>query len=149
MKHEWLLKRNCSLAPRQVAIAYGVMCLFAFAVAAVFAWYGVWIILAFAALEMAAVGLALLGYARHALDHEHIALSEGCLLVEQVQAGELKLIRLDPCWTRIALPDRKHTLIRLESRGVKVEIGRFVSEGTRQQVAQELRHELRASSFLA
>jgi uncharacterized membrane protein len=148
MKHEWLLKRNCSLSPRQLAVAYGLLCLVAFAIAAVFALHGVWIIFAFALLEMLAVALALLNYARHATDHEHIALSEGCLLVERVQAGKLKLIRLDPYWTRIALPDRKHTLIRLESRGVKVEIGGFVSEEKRQEVAEELRQELRGNAFL-
>lgn len=149
MKHEWLLKRNCSLSPRQVAVAYGLLCLFAFAIAAVFAVHGVWFVFAFTLLEMAAVGAALLHYARHATDHEHIALSEGCLLVERVQAGQLSQVRLDPCWTKIALPGRKRTLIQLESRGVKVEVGGFVSEEIRQEVAQELRRELRGSSYLA
>ena len=149
MEHEWLLKRNCSLSPRQVALAYGLLCLFAFAIAAAFAVHGIWFVFAFALLEMAAVGLALLHYARHATDHEHIVLSEGCLLVERVLAGELSQVRLDPCWTRIALPGRQRTLIQLESRGVKVEVGGFVSEEIRQEVAQELRRELRASSYLA
>ena len=149
MKHEWLLKRNCSLSPRQVAVAYGLLCLFAFAIAGVFALHGFWVVFLFAVLEMIAVAAALLHYARHATDHEHIALSEGCLLVERVQAGELSQVRLDPCWTRIALPGRQHTLIRLESRGVRVEVGGFVSEEIRQGVGEELRRELRASSYLA
>lgn len=149
MKHEWLLKRNCSLSPRQVAVAYGLLCLFAFAIAAVFALHGFWIVLVFALLEMMAVAAALLHYARHATDHEHIALSEGCLLVERVQAGRLSQVRLDPCWTRIALPGNTHTLIRLESRGIKVEVGGFVSEEIRQEIGEELRRELRGSSYLA
>ena len=149
MKHEWLLKRNCSLSPRQVAVAYGLLCLCAFAIAGVFALHGFWFVLAFALLEMAAVAGALLHYARHATDHEHIALSEGCLLIERVLAGELSQVRLDPCWTRIALPGHQHALIRLESRGVKVEIGGFVSEEVRQEIGEELRRELRSSSYLA
>jgi uncharacterized membrane protein len=149
MKHEWLLKRNCSLSPRQVGLVYGSLCGAVVMFSLVFALYGIWFVLAFAALETAGVALALLQYARHATDHEHIALSDGCLLVERVEAGRLRQIRLDPCWTRIALPTRRRSLIRLESRGVKVEIGCFVSEEMRQQVAQELRRELHNSSFLA
>lgn len=148
MKNEWLLKRNCSMSPRQVGIAYGVLCLFTFAIAAAFALHGYWLVLAFALIEACGIALALLHYTRHATDHEHIALSDGCLLVERIQAGQLHQVRLDPYWTRIALPSHQQTLIRLESRGVKVEIGGFVSEETRQQVAEELRNELRSSSFL-
>jgi uncharacterized membrane protein len=149
MKHEWVLKRNCSLSPRQLALAYGLLCLGAFAIALVFALQGIWAVLAFALLEMAGIACALLHYARHALDREHIALSDGCLLVERVQAGHCERVRLDPNWTRIVLPDsRRRTLIQLESRGVRVEVGAFVSEAIRQQVAQELRRELRHTSFL-
>jgi uncharacterized membrane protein len=149
MKHEWLLKRNCSMSPRQVALAYGSLCGGAVALSLLFALQALWFMLAFASLETAGVALALLQYARHATDHEHIALSEGCLLVERVEAGSVQQIRLDPCWTRIAVPTHQRSLIRLESRGVKVEVGCFVSEEMRQQVARELRDKLRGSSFLA
>jgi uncharacterized membrane protein len=149
MKHEWLLKRNCSMSPRQSALAYGSLCGGAVVLSLLFALHGLWFMLAFATLETAGVALALLQYARHATDHEHIALSDGCLLVERVEAGSVQQIRLDPCWTRIAVPTRQRSLIRLESRGVKVEVGCFVSEEMRQQVARELRDELRRSSFLA
>jgi uncharacterized membrane protein len=149
MKHEWLLKRNCSLSPRQVGWAYGLLCLGAIGIALLFALLGIWFVFAFAVLEMAGLALALLHYARHATDREHVALSDGCLLVERIEAGERRQVRLDPYWTRIAVPDRQRSLIRLESRGVRVEIGGFVSEEVRQQVAQELRRELRSRSFLA
>jgi uncharacterized membrane protein len=149
MKREWILKRNCSLSPRQLALAYGLLCAGAIAIALVFVLQGIWFVLVFALLETAGIACALLHYTRHALDREHIALSEGCLLVERVQAGHCERVRLDPSWTRIVLPDsRRHTLIRLESRGVKVEVGSFVSEAIRQQVAQELRRELHDSSYL-
>jgi uncharacterized membrane protein len=149
MKREWVLKRNCSLSPRQLALAYAVLCSGALGIALIFVLQGIWYVLAFALLELAGIACALLHYARHALDREHIALSEGCLLVERVQAGHCERVRLDPSWTRIVLPDsRRRTLIQLESRGVKVEVGSFVSETIRQQVAQELRRELRGSSYL-
>lgn len=148
MTHEWLLKRNCSLSPCQAVRAYGTLCAVVLAVGLVFTLRGAWFVFAFALVEVLAVMVALRHYARHATDQEHIALSDGCLLIERIEAGHLKQVRLDPCWTRIVLPERKRTLIQLESRGVKVEIGEFVSEEARRKVAQELRQELRASSYL-
>jgi uncharacterized membrane protein len=150
MNREWLLKRNCSLSPRQLGIAYALLCSGALGIALIFVLQGIWFVFAFAVLELAGIAWALLHYARHALDHEHIALTERCLLVERVQAGHREQIRLDPTWTRIALPDqRRRALIRIESRGVKVEVGSFVSEAVRQQVAQELRRALRGNSLLS
>lgn len=146
-QHEWFLKRNCSMSPRQVAIAYGLLCLFTFTIASVFAVRGMWLVLVYALLETGGLAIALLHYARHATDQEHIALSEGCLLVERIQAGECKQVRLDPYWTRIGLPTRRHRLIQIESRGVRLEVGGFVSEEMRKQVADELRRELRAASY--
>lgn len=157
MNQEWRLARNCSLTPRQVARAYAVLCCASGAVAAGFLLRGVWIILAFSCCELALVGLALLVYARHALDHERIALSEHCLLVECVQAGRRRQARLDPLWTRVLEGGHaghdghdggRHALLRLESRGVQVEVGRFVTEARRRQVAAELRQALRGISVM-
>jgi uncharacterized membrane protein len=149
MHLEWTLARNCSLSPRQVARAYGVLCLGSVAVAVGFLLHGVWMILAFTLTELTLVGLALLIYARHALDHERIALSEHCLLVECVQAGQALEARLDPLWTRVLEPGGgKRGMVRLESRGTSVEVGRFVTESRRRQVARELRHALRSISVM-
>lgn len=149
MEREWVLKRNCALTPGQLAVAYGLLCLMALSIAAPFALRGMWLVLAFALLELGGATLAFLYYARHATDQEHVALGDGCLLVERMNAGRLEQTRLDPCWTKITLPARTHPLIRLESRGVLVEIGSFVSEKERCEVARELRQQLRASSLLA
>ncbi|WP_426210641.1 DUF2244 domain-containing protein [Massilia sp. TWP1-3-3] len=148
MTREWRLKRNCSLSPRQVGKAYGTLAGFVLAIGLAFAARGVWFVFAFGVLELVALAWALLYYASHATDQEHVALTDGCLLIERIEAGEVKQIRLDPYWTKIAVPSRRHTLIALESRGVKVELGAFVSLEEREKVAQELRRELRASSVL-
>jgi uncharacterized membrane protein len=149
MQREWLLKRNCSLTPRQLAKAYLLLCAGSFSIALAFTLQGIWIVLAFALVEMTVVGAALLHYARHALDREHIALTERCLLVERTEGAHTEQVRLDPTWTRIALPDDRRALIALESRGTRVEVGAFVTEATRRQVARELRRELRDASWLA
>jgi uncharacterized membrane protein len=144
-KREWLLKRNCSLSPRQFVISYVVLCLMTSMVTAHFVWHGAWIVLLFALLELSAVALAFLHYARHALDHEHIALADGCLLVEQVEAGRTRQIRLDPCRTRISAPQRPQDLICLQANGMHIEVGRFVTAPKRSQLAQELQRNLSSS----
>jgi uncharacterized membrane protein len=101
MLYECTLQRNCSMTPRQVARAYGVLCALSLAVALAFLLHGVWIVLAFSLLELSCVGLALLLYGRHALDRERISLSSECLLVECVQAEVRSQARLDPLWTRV------------------------------------------------
>ena len=149
MSREWTLQRNCSLSPRQVALAYAVLCAGSLAVAVAFLLHGIWFVLAFSLVELALVGLAMLVYARHATDHEHIALSDASLLVECVQADHIEHVRLDPLWTRVIVPDeRRRSLVALESRGVKVEIGRFVTDARRRQVARELRQALRGVSVM-
>jgi uncharacterized membrane protein len=149
MTREWTLRRNCSLSPRQVARAYAVLCLGSLAVAVGFLVHGIWFVLAFALVELALVGLAMLVHARHATDHERIALSESGLLVTCVRADRRELVRLDPLWTRVVVPDeRPRTLVQLESRGVTVEIGRFVDDRQRRQVARELRQALRRVSVM-
>jgi uncharacterized membrane protein len=49
-----------------------------------------------------------------------------------------------------AAPDgQRRALITLESRGVRVEVGRFVGDAQRRQVARELRLALRQVSVLS
>jgi uncharacterized membrane protein len=145
MTREWTLQRNCAMSPRQVALAYAVLCAGSLAVSlAVFLLHGIWVVFAFSLLELALVGLAMLIYARHALDHETIALSDACLLVDCVEADHHEQARLDPLWTRVSVGE----LIKLESRGVKVEVGRFVTEARRRQVERELRQALRSVSAM-
>jgi uncharacterized membrane protein len=150
MTREWTLQRNCAMSPRQVALAYAVLCAGSLAVSlAVFLLHGIWVVFAFSLLELSLVGLAMLVYARHALDHETIALSDACLLVDCVEADHHEQARLDPLWTRVSVGDeRRRALIRLESRGVKVEVGRFVTEARRRQVERELRQALRSVSAM-
>lgn len=114
----------------------------AFIVALLCTLQGAWQIFIFSALEMLAVGAAYLVYARHATDSEHIALVDGCLLIERTLAGRQESIRLDPHWTRIAAPKRYQDLIRLESHGKRIEVGRFVTPATRKRIARELQSRL-------
>jgi uncharacterized membrane protein len=137
-KREWVLKRNCSISPRQLAMVYAALCSVSLTVAAFFTMHGAWYILGFAILEMMALGLAFLNFGRHATDREHIALIDDCLLVELIQAEQLRQFRLDPRWTRVEPPEMHSGLIGLEAKGTRVEVGRFLTEWKRREFAQEL-----------
>jgi len=139
---EWILKQNCSISPRQLGVAYGGLCFASLLVAGFFTFHGAWYVLVFAMLELAGVAIAFLYFGRHASDHEHIALTEACLLVELVQAERTKQFRMDPRRTRVALPALRHELIGLEANGDRVEVGRFLPEMRRREFARELRREL-------
>ncbi|WP_420472974.1 DUF2244 domain-containing protein [Noviherbaspirillum sp. ST9] len=136
---EWMLKRNCSLSPRQLGLAYLAVCTTSMLVATFFAASGAWYVLGFALVEQFAVGIAFLLYARHATDREHIALEENCLLVEVIQVEHVRQFRLDPRHTRVEPPESGSCgLVRLEANGTKVEIGRFLTEWKRRELAREL-----------
>lgn len=136
---EWLLRRNCSLTPRQTIKAFVLLCALSFAVGAAFTLaHGTWLVLAFSALEILAVAAAFLQYARHATDREHIALRGNCLLVEQFHAGCMRQTSLDASRLRVTPPRKGGDMIVLESPVARVEVGRFVSDAVRRQVAREL-----------
>lgn len=147
--HEWLLKRNCSLSPGQLAAAYAVLCCGPFTVAIFWTWHGAWYVLAFSVLEMTAVALAFMHYARHATDREQIVLDDGCLLIESIEGGRRREVRLDPSRTRVVLPRQYRDLISLETVDVSIEVGRFVTQARRREVAYELRHELQGCSLVS
>ena len=139
---EWVLKQNCSISPQQLAKAYAAICAASLMVAIFFTMRGAWLVMVFSLLELSAVAAAFLYFARHAMDHEHIALSEACLLVELVRGESKRQFRLDPRRTQVALPVLRHGLIGLEANGGRVEVGRFLTEWRRREFARELKHEL-------
>jgi uncharacterized membrane protein len=146
---EWLLRRNCSLTPRQTITALIVLCALPFAVGMMFLLlHGIWIVLGFATAEISAAAAAFLHYARHATDREHIALADGYLLVEQFSAGMVRQIRLDPCWTRVTPPRHMRDMVMLEARDVRIEVGRFLTRDKRLLLAQELRQGLIGRSLI-
>ncbi|SNS19716.1 Uncharacterized membrane protein [Noviherbaspirillum humi] len=138
----WVLSRNCSISPRQLALVYAALCCMSFLVAMFFAIRGATYVLGFAILEMSAVGWAFYLYARHATDREHIALNDDCLLVELVRTERVRQFKLDPRRTRVHFPNSREQLIGLESLGIKVEVGRFLTEWRRRELARELQREL-------
>lgn len=138
---DWVLKRNCSLSPRQTLLAYAVLCAMSLLVASFFVAQGAWLVLGFAAIELLSVGVAFVLYARHATDREHIALNDDCLLVELIEVEKVMQFRLDPRRTRVEPPEGRD-LIGLQANGISVKVGRFLTERKRREFARELQRAL-------
>ncbi|MGZ5182260.1 MAG: DUF2244 domain-containing protein [Ramlibacter sp.] len=140
----WFLKRNCSVTPAQLGWFYASLCVVSLAIAAFFWLHGATLILPFAWLELGAVGLAFLVYARHAADGERISLQGRRLVVELESAGQLQRTEFDPHWVRVEPRTGDRSLIEVSGRGGRsVRVGRYVRPELRPLLAQELRNALR------
>jgi uncharacterized membrane protein len=144
-QREWRLKRNCSLAPRQLGLAYLLLCALSLGVSGSFVVaHGAWQVLVYTLAELLAVAIAFLCFARHATDCERIALDDDALLVERESGGKTCRIRLDPQRNRVSGPQSVGQPVRLEARGISAEVGKFISHEKRQVFARELRAALQA-----
>ena len=92
---------------------------------------------------LAAVGAALLVYARHATDGERIRLQGPNLVVELENAGRLERAEFHRDWVRVEPRTDQRSLIEVSGRGRSVQVGRFVRPELRPALAQEIRRALR------
>jgi len=142
---EWLLKRNCSLTPRQLIRVYVFLCAVSLAIATFFWNMGATMVMPFAWIELTALGIALLFYARHAGDLEKIVLHGGRLVVELEVAGRTRRAEFNSQWVRIEPARGDGSLISVSGQGRSVSVGRHVRPELRPALAQEIRRALRAS----
>jgi uncharacterized membrane protein len=139
---EWTLKRNCSITPAQLLAAYGGLCVLSLGVAGFFWLQGARLVMPFAGCELLAVAAAMLAFARHAGDHERIALGDGRLLVETADGGRVERIEFAQDAVRVETGDGG-SLIELSGRGERIAVGRHVRPELRPWLAAELRDALR------
>jgi uncharacterized membrane protein len=141
---EWLLKRNCSMSPAQLFGVYLSMCAVSLAIALGFTWQGASPVLAFAGIELVLVGAALLVYARHAADCEHITLAGGALAVEHRRGAQTEHREFRAAWVRVEPLAGDRSLIELTGDGQTSRVGRYLRPEWRPALARELRAALRA-----
>ena len=139
----WLLKRNCSMAPRHLLWFYASLCTLSLGIAAMLWNQGAKMVMPFAALELLLLGAALLVYARHAADSERIALTGDELTVEHASGSQVRRVSFQPQWVRVEPQRGDRSLIELSGQGQRIAVGRFVRPEFRRQLAEELRWALR------
>jgi uncharacterized membrane protein len=139
----WLLRRNCSVTPAQLGWLYASLCALSLGVGTFFWFQGAVLVLPFAWLELAAVGVAFFAYARHAADGETIQLRGRQLVVELESAGQRQRAEFDREWVRVEPSVADRSLVELSGQGRRVNIGRYVRPELRPLLAQEIRRALR------
>lgn len=140
---QWLLKRNCSVTPVQLACCYLSLCVVSLGIATFFWLHGARVVMLFAWLELSAIGWAFLIYARHAGDGEKIILQGGHLVVELETAGHLLRAEFNREWVRVEPRNGDGSLIEVSGQGRSVSVGRHVRPELRPALAREIRSVLR------
>jgi uncharacterized membrane protein len=136
---DWLMKRNCSVSPRQFVYFYVSLAFVSVTIAVLLLINGAWLVLPFTGIDLLVVGGAFAIYARHAVDYERIRLYPNRLVIEQVSADTLSQFEFNPRWVRVEPGATPRDPVRLVSRGQTVAVGLHLPQYRRAQFARELR----------
>jgi uncharacterized membrane protein len=140
---QWVLRRNCSITPRQLLGFYLSLASVSLLIALGFWWAGATVVLAFAGFEVLMLGVALAVYAQHATDCETITLAGGELAIEHRHGVTLDASRFRAEWVRVEPSAGDGSLVEVSGEGRRAQIGRYLRPEWRSQLAQEIRAALR------
>lgn len=144
-ERQWLLKRNCALTPRQLAAWFATLGAVSMGIALFFAMQGAWLVVPFACIELTALGVAFFVYARHAADYERILVGPRRLVVERSVGRAFDRIECEPEWVRVEYAGTHRAPVRLLAGRRQLEVGLFVPDEQRRDLAQQLRESLARS----
>lgn len=126
------------MAPRSLALVLGWLAAVSLGVAAFFWVQRAWLVLPFALVEVSALGIAFIVYARHATDGDRLWLDGLRLVVEREWRGRIEQRVIDATWLDLRRPEPGSRVMALQVGAEVIEIGSLVPAGRRQQVWREL-----------
>ena len=136
------LAPNCSLTPRTARLFVGSLAFVTFAVALYFAARGLWPILPFAGLEIGLLAWAVRASMRSGAQREVITVADETVTIERGAGNRMSLMVFPRHWARVKLrgPQKTQHPSRLviESHGRACEVGRFLTEEERRNLASRL-----------
>ena len=135
----WLMKRNCSLTPRRLSQFYAALICFSLTVGIGFLVVGVWMIMIFTLIELSAVTLGFLIYARHALDFEEIRIEGTQLTIIKFIGYKTQQYQFNTRWTQVAAPAQGSKVFMLTSEKQTIELGQFLRSSQQQKLLAELK----------
>ena len=140
---QWVMRRNCSITPRQLVAVYLSLCVVSLGISVAFWIVGAPAVLAFAGLELLMLGAAFALYARHATDCETITLAGRELAIEHRYGQGVERASFRAEWVRVEPASDDGSLVEVSGEGRNTRVGRYVRPEWRAQLAQELRLALR------
>ena len=135
------LAPHCSLSTRGALLFFGSVCFPTFGVAGLATALGYWPVLPFAGAEMLLLGWALRSNMQRRFERETIDVSETEVVIEYARGNPQRVV-FPRHWARVKIRRPKSPLHRgqlvIESHGRAYEVGKFLSEEERRQLAAEL-----------
>ena len=144
-----VIRPNRSLTQRQLRRVFLVIAAVCLGLASAFAAIGMWPILPFAGAEVIVVGIGFVLSARSGQETEVVSVDGDKLAVEKGRRQLSQRWETQRAWTQVHLLAPKirwyPSRLVLRSHGKVVELGSFLNESERQQLAGELQRAIRAS----
>jgi uncharacterized membrane protein len=130
------------LSVRGAVVFFGAVCLATLGVAGIATALGFWPVLPFAGAEMLLLGWALRSNMQRRFERESIHITEADVIIEDARADPSRVV-FPRHWARVKIRRPKSPLHRaqlvIESHGRTREVGKFLTEEERRQLAAELR----------
>jgi uncharacterized membrane protein len=140
--HHFDLVPHCSLSERGAMLFFASVCFPTFGVAGLATVLGYWPVLPFAGAEIALLGWALKTNMARRFEHEHIEITERDVIIESTRDFPHRVV-FPRHWARVKIRRPNSPLHRgrlvVESHGRAREVGKFLTEEERCQLAAELR----------
>lgn len=144
-KHNWriVIRPNRSLTRRQLQLVFLVIAVICLGIACVFAAFGMWPVLPFAGAEVLVVGIGFYLSAVSGMETEVVSVNNAEVAVEKSHRQLRQRWVMQRAWAQIRLlpPQIRWypTRLVIRSHGNEVELGGFLNEDERRQLAGELR----------
>ena len=142
--HHFDLAPHCSLSSRGAAWFFVSVCVPTLGIAGLASVLGYWPILPFAGAEIAVLAWALKTNMARRFEHEHIEVTESEVIVEcshALRPGTARRIVFPRHWSRVKIrrPNSPPSSLVIESHGRCLEVGKFLTEEERRQLAARLK----------
>lgn len=139
----FMIRPNCSLPWREMVRFYLGIVMVSFSIAIAFAMKGLWLILPFAGLEMLALGVALYIVAHRGARWQLLSIHEDCVdFIECADKSENRS-SFQRAWLQVRIESaaiKGHpSRLLLGSHGRSTEIGEYLTEAEKHQLARQLR----------
>ncbi len=139
-------RRNDSLGSRWRWRLFASLCVVSFTMALAFAALGAWLVLPYAALEMAVLYLAFRWFERHASDWERVSVCGERVILERGRAGTYTRREFNRFWARVELETpggaSRPPRLTLRFAGERESFGEELPAEERVAVARALRRAL-------
>ena len=139
----WKMRRNCALTPKQLLQFYVALVCLSAIVATGFFLAGVWVILIFTIIELAAVTIGFLIYCRHALDCETIEIVGQKLIVKKFIGYKETVYEFNTQWAKIEPPLEGAKAFYISQSNLRVELGQFLRQEQQLTFISSVRMHLR------